>query len=624
MYKKTIIAVAACVLAACPPMKAFDLPYPIYPEGRAVSFDLTRDGESFGQASLGWTPKVLIVEARVLDATPTTLEDAGVAISEAYRADSIEFWVGRRWQFVAALTPEGGRLWDYTLAHEVPGAKVTHEYVEGGYAMRIEVPWKSLEIDPDSGASFPFALQINDRQRVLDGERWKDSGRLVLFPQQASWGRESTYGIVFLSESVAGGITAPEPLPLASLDIRQYAYAQKVEAVIDRRPGFEGASLVLVCRDADGEAFAEIPVPKLAKSSESAAILLQLPWREDVSGIFRAELYLERDGVRYGPSVEPYFNGGPTAIAEYRSPRKAPEDLLAFWDGKIAAMRARPMNAIIETLASERPGIVIEKVRLDNHRGNPMTVFVSRHAAAEGRHSAYLNVYPPMRAGKAERPQSGVLGLTFCGSLQGDNRLPGQENDEGLWARAENLDESYWLDVVLDGVRAMDYVATRPDSNGRTIVSGGSRGGWYAFALAAVAPDRVALARFTSPCYSDVTMNQQLGYTSAASEIYLAFERDRVKTDGKVFANFRYFDPLFLAELIRTPVVFSAGLQDSVTSAIGMTAAANRIAPEFRTFILDAEGGHGGSPWMRGISQMAEELVQKKQKNRAGKWQAEQ
>jgi hypothetical protein len=47
-------------------------------------------------------------------------------------------------------------------------------------------------------------------------------------------------------------------------------------------------------------------------------------------------------------------------------------------------------------------------------------------------------------------------------------------------------------------------------------------------------------------------------------------------------------------------------LWDYICSAIGMTAAANRMPPEFCTFILDPEGGHGGSPWMEPIIRTAE------------------
>lgn len=584
---------------------AADLPYAVLPVARAQAYPLlTADGEDLGTAALGWTDRNLVIEASVQDATPVALADAGVNIDAAYRADSVEFWVGRH-QFVAAATPDGGQLWDYLYHELAPGGEVTAEQKDNGYRLRISVPWSALQLDPAPGLCFPFLLQVNDRQRVKDGERWKDSGRQLRFPATATWDRVGTYGTVSLAGAPVAG-AAPAPAPFASLDIRTYAYAQAAEAMVQRAPSFANSALRLVCRAPDGAMLSDQPVPAGAGN-----MLLNLAWDEKQAGICTAELWLKADDKRFGPVAEPYFCAGKTTIAEYRSPRKAPEDLAVFWQRKIAVMRARPMKATITEVDSGRSDVIVEKITLDNHRGNPMVVWVSRKRADNGPRLAHLNVYPPMCAAKHVWPQGGRLGITFCGSLQGECRLPDQEKNETRWARAEDLDDCYWLDVVLDGVRALDYVATRPDSAGRTIVSGGSRGGWHALALAAVAPDRVAVARFTSPCYSDVTMNQRLGWGSAATEIYSNFERDRVKTGGQVFANFRYFDPLFLAELIRTPVVFSAGLQDNICSAIGMTAAAHRMSKEFCTFVLDPEGGHGGSPWMRPITRLAEELSEK-------------
>ncbi len=589
---------------------AAELPYAVLPVAQARAYPLlTADGEDLGTAALGWTKQHLVIEAQVRDATPVALADAGVNIDAAYLADSVEFWVGRH-QFVAATTTKGGQLWDYLYCELVPGAAVAAEEADDGYQLRICVPWNALGVSPEDGVSLPFALQINDRQRVQDCERWKESGRQLLFPSGAVWDRPSTYATVFLASAPVSD-AASMPAAFASLDIRTYAYAKKAEAVVQRAPAFADSVLRLVCRAPDGTVLSEQPVSAPSTSSGQAGageMLLNLAWNEKQAGICTAELWLEADDKRFGPIAEPYFCAGQTTIAEYRSPRQAPADLAAFWQRKLAAMRARPMNASVTEVDSGRPDVIVEKVTLDNHRGNPMVVRVSRKRTDTGARPAHLNVYPPMGAATHVWPQTGRLGITFCGSLQGECRRPGQTKNEGLWARAETLDDCYWLDVVLDGVRAMDYVATRPDSDGRTIVSGGSRGGWYSLALAAVAPDRVALARFASPCYSDVTMNQRLGYSSAANEIYSTFERDRVKTGGQVFANFRYFDPLFLAELIRTPVVFSAGLQDTICSAIGMTAAAHRMPKEYCTFVLDPEGGHGGSPWMGPITRLAEEL----------------
>ncbi len=582
-------------------------PYAVRSDGQMTRYPLANNGEAVGVAALGWTQEVLVLEVQVHDATPVSLAEVGVGIDEAYLADSVEFWIGRH-QFVMAATPEGGRLWDYLYQQPVADAMAVFKKTDDGYRVRVEVPWAALAMTAQAGLSFPFLLQINDRQRIKDGERWKESGRQLLFPTTATWDRVSTYAMVFLASGPVSG-AAPAPSAFASLDIRTYAYAKQAEAVVQRAPAFANSALRLVCRRPDGAVLSELPVPE-----GSGRMLLNLAWDEKQAGICTAELWLDVGDRSLGPVVEPYFCAGATTLADYRSPRKAPDDLADFWERKLVAMRARPLNAKAVEVASGRADVVVEKVTLDNHRGNPMVVWVSRKRNDGGLLPAHLNVYPPMRADRHVWPRGGHLGITFCGSLQGECRLHGQAKDEGLWARAENLDDCYWLDVVLDGIRAMDYIAGRPDSNGRTVVSGGSRGGWYALALAAVAPDRVALARFTSPCYSDVTMNQRLGYGSAATEIYSTFERDRVISGGKVFDNFRYFDPLFLAERVRTPVVFSAGLQDNICSAIGMTAAANRMPKEFCAFVLDPEGGHGGSPWMGPIIRLAEELSGKREK----------
>ena len=584
---------------------AADLPYAVQFTTPGPAQALNAAGVDHGTAALAWSEQALLLDVTVHDDTPVSLAEAGIGLAEAYRADSVEFWINRH-QFVAVADAKskGGALWDYLYGQPLETARVTSAPMAGGYRLQIEVPWAALGLKPVPDLTFQFAIQINDRQRLPTPNGWKDSVRQTLFPDGAAWDRPSTYGTVFLSRGEAPGSCAGIPTPFASLEIRTYAYRPAAEAVIRRLAPFAESALRLISRGADGAVLSDQPVP-----AGTGTLLMELAWDAKHAGMCTAELWLAAGETRYGPVAEPYFCSGTVPLAEYKSDRQAPKDFAAFWEKQLTAMRAVPMQAESEVIASTRADVIVERVRLRNHRGNPMQVFVTRKQADTGRRPAHLNVYPPMRDEKPEWPRPGFLGITFCGSLQGPCRLPGQEQDEELWARAESLADCYWLDVVLDGVRAMDYVATRPDSDGRVLVSGGSRGGWYALALAAVAPDRVALARFTSPCYSDVTMNQRLGFGSAATEIYSTFERDRVRSGGRIWETFRYFDPLFLAEIVRTPVVFSAGLQDNICSAIGMTAAAHRMPKEYCTFLLDPEAGHGGSPWIGPIIQTAEQRV---------------
>ena len=573
------LLLAAVTVAAAPAPRLFTAP-PVTDGGKALSQTLPA-GTAAPVVKLGHDAGHLYLQARIPDASRCTLEEAKVPLNEAFRADSLEFWLGRH-QYTLAL--QGGRLqlYDYLRGRELPVTASSHgAYREGGYDYFVGVAFSELGEEPLSGRTVPFAFQVNDRNSGGEVER-------RLYPAAMEWDHPVSYVPVHFSTSpdAPSGPFAP---PL-SIRIRQFAHEPRVSCAVRRLPGFEESDFAYRLLRPDGSEFQRGKLP--AGTGEQ---LLELPVDPAGPGLYRLEFFLCRDGAEYGPIAEPYFNPGREPLRSYRSPRRAPTDLAEFWQSRIAAMRRRPLNAKVEQI----PGpahLLTWMISLDNHRGNPMRVFVTCHREDVGKKlSGELNVYPPMRATGTQNQPRGVLTVSFCGSLQGACRLPGVDRDAELWDRAEDLENSYWLDVVLDGVRALDAAATLPVSNGRFTVTGGSRGGWYAFALGAVAPDRVALASFTSPCYSDVTMNRELGWGSAASEIHQVFRRDELLDQGRRFANFRYFDPLFLAELVRTPFIFSAGLQDNICSAIGMTAAANRIDPKFCFFVLDPEGGHGGA-----------------------------
>ncbi len=533
-----------------------------------------------GGVALACTDASFDLLAEVPDDTRCSPDDLRLPLSEGYRADSFEFWLGRR-QYQLAQKDGRIRLYDYTLRREMPLLNGFYHYEKGAWRIAAQIPWSSLGIKFSAGDSATFAWQINNAS---------SAGNVVrsFHPENAVWDRPSTYALIHFGGAENTGGTLAAPL---KIDIRQFSHTPKVECRVQRRAGFEEGRFRYLLRRADDSIFHRGELP-----AGPGVQLLDLPVDPAGTGLYRIEFFLVADGTEFGPIPEPYFNPGDKPIRAYRSPRVAPEDMAAFWEKKIEAMRKRPFNAKIEPFEGKK-NLVNRQITLENHRGNPMRIFVSYHKTDAGKRlPGLMNVYPPMRATGTQNQPGGVLTISFCGSLQGEFRPAGAERNALLWDRAEDLENCYWLDVVLDAVRVLDFVATLPECNGDFTVTGGSRGGWYSFAIGAVAPDKVKLASFTSPCYSDVTMNRELGAGSAASEVHQVFKRDELLTEGRIFANFRYFDPLFLAEMVRTRFVFSAGLTDNICSAIGMTAAANRIKPEFCYFVLDADGGHGGSP----------------------------
>jgi cephalosporin-C deacetylase len=588
------------LLLLASPALAYRFPYPVQPSTQApLVFTLDMGKEALGTASLGWSSDSLVLNVRVQDRTPVSLAQAGVSLGEAYMADSVEFWVDRH-QFALAATAEGLRCWDYLYLRQVALPRGNWRAQSDGYALYAQVPLSALGLKGQEAEHFQFALQVNDRAPTAAGQT-APVIRRPLFPAGATFDRPSTYGSVFLNRSQPLTECAPSPRPFATLDLRPYAYARQIEALVQRSPYFADADLDIETREEESRRlWGNYVEPGAGRQ------VMPLAWDEKRVGIFSARLSLMIGQTPYAALTEYYVNSGPTDLAHYASPRPAPTDLADFWQRKLAAMRARPFEAAPQPCASPWPNALVEKARIANHRGNPMYVYLTRPKDAAGPLPIYLNVYPPMRASAPAGLEGNYVRLTFCGSLQGEARLAGEKQDADLWDRAESREDCYWLDVVLDGVRALDYAAAQPYTTGKVILTGGSRGGWYCFALAAVAPDRVALARFASPCYSDVTMNMRLGYGSAASEVYTTFERDRALSGGRVFATFRYFDPLFLAALIRTRVAFTAGLQDNICSAIGMIAAANNLTYPDHYFLLDPEAGHGGSPYLPQLTELLE------------------
>ena len=574
-------------------------PFEIFkPAQQEREFELHDGSESLGRASLSWSVEGIVLEVEVNDKTPATPAMQRIPIAEAFRVDSVEFWIGRR-QFGVADVEGGPVVYDYVLEQAVEGANAEWQSRQGGYRLRAVLPWSAVSgPEGKAGESFQFALQINDLVNPASGSASKPAVRRFLFPVGAVWDRPSTYATVRLSDgSAISEKSAAIPEPFAALAIRDLAYRKASEALVQRKPGYEQVEITLRLCGAQGEVFREISIP-----TGSGTHWLEIPWDNTVRAIFTAELQMKIGDQIYGPLKEAYFNGGSRTIAETQSPRQPPADLLDFWNAKIAAMRKVAFDAEPLPFDNADKNSDVQKFRIRNHRGNPMIVYLARKKTDGTRTlPVFMSIYPPMRATMPEPSRTGFITVAVCGSLQGEAKTSPTTPNEDLWARAEDLERSYWLDVVLDGVRALDFAASLPGASGKALVSGGSRGGWYALALAAVAPERVALAEVTSPCYSDVTMNRAMGYSSAATEIYRVFLRDEMLTGGRVFQNFRYFDPLFLAGIMRTKTVISAGLRDTICSAVGMAAAAQRVPGKNGVFILDPEAGHGGSPARRPV-----------------------
>jgi cephalosporin-C deacetylase-like acetyl esterase len=149
-------------------------------------------------------------------------------------------------------------------------------------------------------------------------------------------------------------------------------------------------------------------------------------------------------------------------------------------------------------------------------------------------------------------------------------------------------DESHFLQMYLGAYRAIEYVATRPDWDGRTlVVMGISMGGQQALAAAGLNP-RVTAVIAHVPAGADVAATL---HGRAPSSPGWNVSRP------EVLETARYFDVAHLAARITAPSLVSMGFIDEVTTPTSIWGAFNQIKGAKEAVpLFDAPHNHLATP----------------------------
>jgi len=210
-------------------------------------------------------------------------------------------------------------------------------------------------------------------------------------------------------------------------------------------------------------------------------------------GVFNADGTALKDGNN-NPLK---FEGGAGVNPSTLEGAAEPADFDAFWKAQKARLAAVPLKASLAEVASKNPDFQVYDVKVDCLGGKPV--------------SGYLSV-PKNAQAKSLPAQVSFLGYGVCGANQEfrGGALVFQINAHGI----ENGREPEYYKALQDGVlkgyafngeenakpetayfngmmlrvmRALEYVKSRPEWDGKTlIVSGGSQGGLQAINAAAL------------------------------------------------------------------------------------------------------------------------------------------
>jgi cephalosporin-C deacetylase-like acetyl esterase len=190
----------------------------------------------------------------------------------------------------------------------------------------------------------------------------------------------------------------------------------------------------------------------------------------------------------------------------------------------------------------------------------------------------YAGVYALNAHADAQRAAEGWLML----NVDSHDKLPSDPSGgvpRGYQAVGNtDRETSYFLDMYLRDSRVLDYLLTRPDWDGKTIVlTGGSMGGQQSMTLAGLRPDKISAVLVCVPAGADTNGDlhgRKAGYPNWPSD------------NPAAMRTALYFDPVNFASRITAPVMAGMGFIDTISPPAGVWTMLNQVRGPVETFPL--------------------------------------
>jgi cephalosporin-C deacetylase len=247
-----------------------------------------------------------------------------------------------------------------------------------------------------------------------------------------------------------------------------------------------------------------------------------------------------------------------------------PRDFDSFWDSKLKSLSQVPINSILTTTETTKPGVELYSVQLDS-LGSHVQGYLAK-PSREGKFPAlvifqWAGVYALSPETVTNRAADGWLALDVDSHDLPPNQSTGVSTSYHAIGNTSR-ETSYFLNMYLRDSRAIDYISSRPDWDGRTIVAlGTSMGGHQSLVTAALNP-KITAVIVNEPSGADFSGDlhgRKTGYPNWPTDNPMAME------------TAPYFDTVNFAARIKAPVLAAVGFIDTVCPPAGIWTALNQI-----------------------------------------------
>jgi cephalosporin-C deacetylase-like acetyl esterase/lysophospholipase L1-like esterase len=265
------------------------------------------------------------------------------------------------------------------------------------------------------------------------------------------------------------------------------------------------------------------------------------------------------------------------ALGAAVSPRKLqlsaprPADFDSFWGQKLEALSKVPINPVLTPVETGVAGVETSQVKLDS-LGSHVQGYLAK-PAREGKFPAlviyqYAGVYALKTQTVTTRAAQGWLAFDVDSHDMPPSDSTGPPTDYYTIGNSDR-EKSYFLNMYLRDARVIDYIMSRPDWDGHTIVlTGTSMGGQQSLVTAGLRADKITAVVVNEPSGADTNGSlhgRKPGYPNWPV------------ADPKVAETALYFDPANFASRIKAPTLVAIGFVDTTSPPAGLWTVLNQI-----------------------------------------------
>lgn len=277
---------------------------------------------------------------------------------------------------------------------------------------------------------------------------------------------------------------------------------------------------------------------------------------------------------------------------------EVPADLREFWDEQIGRVRQTPLEAVVEKVDSGDPGYECFALTIPMHEGRPATGYVAYPGKAPEKslpivifvHSAGVN--KPGNRSNVEKALEDAKRGAIAIDINAHGFELGQPQEyydalangelKGYFGKAFKGHEDFYFRLMyLRLVRAVDYLVTMPQWDGkRILVYGTSQGGGQAGALAGI-DSRIGASVMRVPAMTDIGGCLDNGRKGNCPTQY-----QKRATGEKEKSIIPYYDVASLLTLTDARLMVEAGLVDTTCPPSCVAAGYNNAASKDKSILF--------------------------------------